>query len=445
MKLQDLHGQKLSTSSAASAAAYDAALDLFNSWRMDPLALLAPVLAEEPDFISGHLLQAGMLLSAFDLSLFAPATESLRLAAASRQMPAARERSLLAALQLWAAGDLDAALAGLDRHLLDHPRDLLALQLAHTGDLVMGRTTMLRDRIARTLPHWSHVDAGYGYVLGMQAFGLEETFAFEQAERIGRHAVELQPHDAWAVHAVAHVCEMQGRSSEGIEWLESTRADWRCDNAMAGHNHWHLALMHLGRGEHAEALALYDEAVAPTPQSLTLNLADASSLLWRLQLRGVDAGARWATLAGRWQAQGVWGGSAFLDLHAAMAFVAAGDIRAVETLHHAAVAAAAAPGGDALWRRLALPAIDGFVALIDGKPALCTELLLPLLPATQPIGGSHAQRQVLLLTAQEAARRSGDRAMADALAAEQAVHRAHAQPLRRAHRPGVAGHTLAAA
>jgi hypothetical protein len=418
MKLQDHHGLALSTSSVSSATAYDAALDLFNSWRMDPLALLAPVLAEDPDFIAGHLLQAGLMLSAFELPLIAMAAESLKLAAASRHTPTAREQSLLAALKVWAGGDMDAGLSGLDRHLVDHPRDLLALQLAHVGDLVLGRTTMLRDRIARVRGHWSEADAGYGYVLGMMAFGLEENFAFERAESLGRRAVELNAHDAWAVHAVAHVCEMQGRAADGITWMNATRPAWRHDNGMAVHNHWHLALMHLAQGDRPAVLALYDEAVAPTADVLTMNLADASSLLWRAQLRGVDVGERWSALAQRWRAQGVWGTAAFFDMHAAMVFVAAGDVAAVDTLR-----AAASPSGDALWRRLMLPVIDGFAALLDGQPARCAELLLPLLPVTQPMGGSHAQRQVLLLTAMEAARRSGNRALAQALAAEQAVHR----------------------
>lgn len=438
MKLQDRHGQALSTSSVSSATAYDTALDLFNSWRMDPLALLAPVLADDPDFISGHLLHAGLMLSAFELSLFAPAAESLKLAAASRHTPTTREQSLLAALTLWAGGDLDGGLSGLDRHLADHPRDLLALQLAHVGDLVMGRPTMLRDRVARVRGHWSDADAGYGYVLGMMAFGLEETFAFERAESLGRRAVELNPHDAWAVHAVAHVCEMQGRAADGIGWMNATRPAWRSDNGMAVHNHWHLALMHLAQGDRAGALALYDESVAPVAETLTMNLADASSLLWRLQLRGVDVGARWSALAQRWRAQGVWGTSAFYDLHAAMVFVAAGDGAAVETLRAAAGAAAAStPSGDAIWRRLMLPAIDGFAALLDGQPARCADLLLPLLPVTQPMGGSHAQRQVLLLTALEAARRSGHRALADALAAEQGVHRIDAAVPRRTAAPSI--------
>jgi tetratricopeptide (TPR) repeat protein len=432
MKLQDQHGLALSTSSVSSAAAYDAALDLFNSWRMDPLALLAPVLADDPDFIAGHLLQAGLMLSAFELPLFAAAAESLKLAAASRHTPTAREQSLLAALSVWAGVDIDGALSGLDRHLVEHPRDLLSLQLAHVGDLVLGRTTMLRDRIARVRGHWSEADAGYGYVLGMMAFGLEENFAFERAESLGRRAVELNPNDAWAVHAVAHVCEMQGRAADGITWMNATRPAWRSDNGMAVHNHWHLALMHLALGDRTAALALYDETVAPAAEALTMNLADASSLLWRLQLRGVDVGERWSALGQRWRAQGVWGASAFFDMHAAMVFVAAGDGTSVEALRSAACATAAAtPAGDALWRRLMLPVIDGFAALLDGQPARCAELLLPLLPVTQPMGGSHAQRQVLLLTALEAARRSGNRALADALTAEQAVHRIDAALPRR--------------
>ncbi|MCX2861913.1 tetratricopeptide repeat protein [Paucibacter sp. PLA-PC-4] len=339
-------------------------------------------------------------------------------------------------------GDIDAGLSALEHHLVSHPSDLLALQLAHLGDLVLGRTTMLRDRIARVLGHWSENDSGYGYLLGMLDFGLEETFAFEQAEVAGRRAVQLQPHDAWAVHAVAHVCEMQGRPAKGLQWLKVPRADWRYDNGMAAHKKWHLALMQLARGEHAQALAMYDETVAPGPEVLSLNLADASSLLWRLQLRGGEPGERWTALAQRWKAQGVWGASAFVDPHAAMAFISAGDRAGLQALRQAAASAAAGPGGEALWRRLALPAIEGFAAVIEGKPVRCTELLLPLLPATQPMGSSHAQRQVLLLTALDAARRSGQQAMAAALAAEQAVHGSRVLPSRQIGTPGGANHTL---
>ena len=61
---------------------------------------------------------------------------------------------------------------------------------------------------------------------------------------------------------------------------------------MAVHNHWHLALMHMGSGDMDAALALYDAAVVPAPEAVALNLNDATALLWRLTLRGVDVSER---------------------------------------------------------------------------------------------------------------------------------------------------------
>ncbi|WP_233582684.1 hypothetical protein [Candidimonas sp. SYP-B2681] len=65
---------------------------------------------------------------------------------------------------------------------IDYPRDILAMQVAHIGNFLLGQSTMLRDRIARALPQWSEQEPGFGYILGMYAFGLEETILYEQAE-----------------------------------------------------------------------------------------------------------------------------------------------------------------------------------------------------------------------------------------------------------------------
>ena len=69
------------------------------------------------------------------------------------------------------------------------------------------------------------------------------------------------------------------------------------------HNWWHLALFHLDLDEIDEVLALFDERVLGSGSAVVLDMIDASALLWRLQLRGIDVGDRWQALAERWAPQ----------------------------------------------------------------------------------------------------------------------------------------------
>lgn len=36
----------------------------------------------------------------------------------------------------------------------------------------------------------------------------------------------MNPTDAWAAHALAHVYEMEGRYTEGLKFIESTEKNW---------------------------------------------------------------------------------------------------------------------------------------------------------------------------------------------------------------------------
>ncbi len=416
MTFHDARGEALSTDQPASVAAYEHALDLFNSLRLDPVAALQPALEDDPDFISGHLMMAGFMLSAFDAQTLPAARESLAAAAACGRQPNERERSFLAALAPWAHGDIGRANLLLECHLVDHPRDLFALQLTHMSDLVLGQTAMLRDRIGRALGRWDARDAGYGYVLGMHAFGLEECNEYARAEALGLQALSLNPHDTWAVHAVAHVYEMQGRVEEGIRWLGTGARLWQEDNMLAVHNHWHLALQHLSNEDHASALALYDRAIVPGPASMAMDLCDASALLWRLHLRGVDVSARWQALAARWHAHSIWGWSVFNDVHALLAQIGAGEPALLDAARRAI--AGVPDDAPAPWWCKAGSLCEALNAFGEGRYADSTQLLLPLLSATHGFGGSHVQRSLIHLTATEAARRAGDSALWEALRSE---------------------------
>ena len=95
--------------------------------------------------------------------------------------------------------------------------------------------------------------------------------------------------------------EMQGRLRDGIDWLTSREGDWSVNNGFAFHNWWHLALFHLEAGNFARVLELYDRRIRPTPSQVPLEMIDATALLWRLELRGVE---RRRSLAENWPRAG---------------------------------------------------------------------------------------------------------------------------------------------
>jgi tetratricopeptide (TPR) repeat protein len=281
---------------------------------------------------------------------------------------------------------------------------------------------MLRDRIAQVLPHWDKDVPGYGYLLGMHAFGLEESNRYEDAEARGREAVALNPRDPWAIHAVAHVMEMQGRLDDGAAWLHARVSDWSEDNMLAVHNWWHLALFLLEQERYDEVLALYDAHLNRPAPAIALDLVDGAALLWRLHLRGVDAGARWAALADDWYTRGAAGYYAFNDVHAIMACLGAGREDAVAEIRAAMAGAAIGQGTNAMMSRdVGLPVADAMIAFARGDYAATVALLMPVRILTHRFGGSHAQRDVFALTLIEAALRGRHANLAAALVAERAA------------------------
>ena len=204
----------------------------------------------------------------------------------------------------------------------------MALQSGHLMDFFRANARGLRDRIARVLPKWSADMPGYSILIGMQAFGLEETGDYGRAEEAGRRAVDLQPLDCWAHHAVAHVMEMQGRAEDGIGWMIAREPHWSGDdNFFKVHNWWHRALYHLDLGQVDKVFALYDGPIRQGRSIVALDMVDASALLWRLHLSGHDVGDRWNELAATWDNHADGRLYPFNDWHAVMAYLGAGRER----------------------------------------------------------------------------------------------------------------------
>ena len=122
-----------------------------------------------------------------------------------------RERQHVAALEAWIAGDLEHMLALWKDFLVEHPADVLAFRLAHFNNFWLGRPQAMRASVERVFASWSPDLEGYGTLLACRAFACEECGDYATAEHAGRAAVEIDPANLWATHAVAHVLEMQGR------------------------------------------------------------------------------------------------------------------------------------------------------------------------------------------------------------------------------------------
>ena len=422
MTIQDELGHPLTGAGAESATAYAQALRELRCYVGDPVASVDRALAASPGFVMAHLLRAVLHLLGTEPAGFAVANASL---AAADALPAdARERGHREAVRALVESRWHDAGRLLEDVAAEHPRDLLALQVGHQIDFFTGRSRMLRDRIARALPHWDVSTPGFHAVLGMHAFGLEECGDYPNAEARGRRAVELEPRDGWAWHAVAHVLEMQDRRADGIAWLRSDPEAWTRESFFCVHNWWHLALFHLDRGETAEALALFDGPIHGARSSVVLDLVDAASLLWRLTLLGVDVGARFGTVAEGWAPLASAGRYAFNDAHAVMAFVGAGREDLVQEVF-AAQDRALARGDDnaAFTREVGAPVARALHAFGRGAYAESVERLRPVREIAHRFGGSHAQRDVLDRTLVEAARRAGQLAFARALEAERSALR----------------------
>ena len=405
-------------------AAYDSALAMLHTGQGDPMRVADELLRTHPEFVGGHCLRVALLVMATREDAQLELACALK---AARALPAGlaseRERRHFDAADAWLARDLKRALQLYGEIVVDHPRDTLALRVAHFGDLQWGRTEQLRDRVAAVLPHWHEGLPGYGHVLGMYAFGLAEAGEHARAEQVGRRALVFSPQNAGAIHAVAHAMEMQGRAADGIAWLQDTRSAWE-HSSYSTHLWWHLALFHLDIGDVPAALQIHDRRLHTRPGFDASAMVDASALLWRLHLRGVDVDARWQALADSWAAQPLAGLRPFIDTHAMLAYVGAGRPGLARWLVQELRASALRSRDlDEVVYQAALPVCDALMRFGAGDYAAAAAGIVRYRHLTERCGGSRAQCDLLHLTLLEAAVRSGQAELARSLVAERTALR----------------------
>ena len=205
------------------------ALDPYNNsvaewldYKITAMRTLKKAIEIDPDFCMAHCLR-GYLFITFNSAAVLPAAQSaLDKAEVLVDSVSPREQRHVAALRYLLDGVPNKACACWDEIVAGHPHDIVALRMHHYTCFWSGYRQQLSTIPAAVLPAWEETIPHYGNVMGMLAFGLEELGLYGEAERHGRAATHLNPDGLWAVHAVAHVMEMQQRARDGIEWLDYT-------------------------------------------------------------------------------------------------------------------------------------------------------------------------------------------------------------------------------
>jgi tetratricopeptide (TPR) repeat protein len=203
-----------------------------------------------------------------------------------------------------------------------------------------------------------------GYALGYHAFALEENRRFDDALALAERAVALNPRDAWAVHAIAHV--------------------------------------HYERGGR-----LFESVFGRIPIAIASDLQDSVALAWRLDLFGRPDPRRWAQLgaaARRWLDMPRL---PFHDLHVGMALAAAGDWGNA-ALQLDRLRQRGAKSKNPTLAGVVVPLMEGLHAFARGDYAAAVARIEPVEGRIVEVGGSHAQREVFHDTLLAAALRGSE-------------------------------------
>ncbi|MFZ1952711.1 MAG: tetratricopeptide repeat protein [Pseudolabrys sp.] len=414
----DARGLPLSTASAKAAAAYDHLIAGYLTQRADTPARLTALLEADPDFALAHCMKGYFAMLAFKQAVVPVAVQEARTAESLAAGATPRERTHIAALTAWAEGELDRTLALWESILRTHPHDVVAFRLAHFVNFWLGRPQDMVASVERLMPAWSEDIPGFATILACHSFAHEEAGNYLAAEPSGRRSIELDPGDLWAAHAVAHVLEMQGRRSEGIQWLTTLAPNWEGSHNLQHHLWWHCALIKLEHGDHAAVLELYDTRFRNLAAPLTvaspdvyIDVQNAASMLFRLQRLGVDVGDRWEELADKAEARIGDCLSAFTLPHWLMALTATGRTTAAERMIDAMRAFAKGRGTvPPIVRDYVLPIAEAQLAHAAGRHAEAVALMRPVIGGMYRLGGSHTQQDVLEQLFVDAALKAGSTA-----------------------------------
>lgn len=353
------------------------------------------------DKATAELLQ---LLGAFDLLCNmngrdrALADRQLRLLANSELTDEFSEIYL--GLSRWAEGLGEHARPHLAAHLQQFSEDYIALFILHMFDFLHGRPDLYTQYLIADA-RGEHPDFG-SYYKGMVAFSLCENSQPAAALPLATQACDRVPlNDIYSIHALVHCWHSVNDHRTVVDFLEASKHQWLDNPGMNMHVHWHLAVSYLELGDINKAVESYWSfrnlmACAHAEQDL-----DAVNFCARVFLTGVprpDFHNEYKILAKNWAPSIYNSLSYFSDVHAAFAFMMAGETTLMQKL----LARPSIFGADADAVEAGEEILQSIADFMGGDFSACAERLHSTRPNWHRIGGSQAQREILQLLSDSA-------------------------------------------
>lgn len=303
-----------------------------------------------------------------------------------------RETAAVEAARLFVTGKIPKLIELCEATVTAYPRDMVMLKLGQYHCFNIGDFPAMLRIAQKAQPEAGDI----AYAHGMLAFGYEECHLLDDAEAAAHRALDLDPSEPWAHHALAHIFLTRGQITQGIAFLESVADHWVDLNSfMRSHNWWHLALFYISAGRTDDLLEAYDTHVWGLAKDYSQDQVGAVSLLARMEFAGVNVGERWQDVADHIARRGADTTSPFLTLQylyalgrtqraEAETLLAAIEARAQDDTQHDAQT----------WRDVALWAAHGIAAHAAGDHDDTVRFLGKALPQLADCGGSHAQRDL---------------------------------------------------
>jgi hypothetical protein len=367
----------------------------------DPFAEVREIGPGHPEYMAALILRASAGVIAKVPTTLPSIRETLSLVDRAAAPPPMLAHVLAA--EAWSTGDPVLAAERYAAIVADKPEDLLALRLAQSCYFFLGwldRFVALCDRVVRD---WPGSPQGLQFALAMTSFGHAENGDAEKAEIFGRRALEFDNACPMGVHAVAHAFAESGRHEAGARWMREQRAQWSTESRMRTHNAWHLAMFDVECGDLQSALEILDEWLLPAIADSALEACDATALLSRLELEGVEVGHRWLKVSDAFErtAPGFW---PFIDLHAGFAHARANQPFRAQRLTRAVADCAREQSYAGLRaRKITLPGLAVFTALANGRCDDAPRAYARLEPVLPEAGGSRAQLDIFYRVGKELA------------------------------------------